>query len=161
MKYWISIERFGGILMITEAALISGAKKVFGDLVSKVVSDGVDISKNAIKNADQDRKSDNQNLQIQMYHVIVDSLNKFTYNKYEKSDKLYDAAESVLKGLMNGKCDTDAIRPGLKMLVLDVDIDSCKDFLEILDHEICKDEKTVLYKEFELLQGYTIDPYDN
>ena len=140
----------GGIHMITEADFIWGVAKIFDALISKAVSDGVDISKNEIKNAYLHRRSDSQNLLTQLYHVIVDSLNKFTSNKYENGDELFDAAESILKGFINGKCGTDAIKSGLKMLDSNVKNDNCKDFLECLYHEICKDRNNDLYKEIGL-----------
>ena len=142
----------GGIFITATTTLISNAVlKILGDLMSKAVSDGVDISKHAIKNAYQDRKSNSQNLQTKIYCVIVDSLNKFTHNRYKNEDKLYDAAESILKGLINGKCDAYAITSDLKILDPDVNINSHKDFLEILNHEISSDKNNVLYREFELL----------
>ena len=64
---------------------------------------------------------------------------------------MYDAAESILKGLINGKCDAYAITSDLKILDPDVNINSHKDFLEILNHEISSDKNNVLYREFELL----------
>ncbi len=136
--------------MIIEMILVQSViSKFFGDFVSKVVSDGVDILKKAIKDADLDRESYNQNLQAQMYHVIVDALNIYTYNKYKGQDKLYDAAESILKGFMNSKDNIDVLQSGLKILVSGVDDEACKGFLEILCYEICKDENGDLYKEID------------
>lgn len=138
--------------MMTEIVLVRKAvSKVFGDFVSKVVSDGVDVLKSAIKDADLDRKSYNQNLQTRLYQLIVDALNRFTYNKYEKQDKLYAAAESILKGYISTQDNIDAVKSGLKMLVSDVNSDACQDFLEILCGEICRDDNSDLYKEFDML----------
>lgn len=125
--------------------------KVFGDFVAKAVSDGVDALKDAIKDADLDRKSYNQNLQTRLYQLIVDALNRFTYNKYEKQDKLYDAAESIIKGCISSNDNTDAVKLGLKMLVSDVNSDTCQAFLETLCEEICGDDNNDLYKEIDML----------
>lgn len=38
------------------------------------------------------------------------------------------------------------------MLVQQVTVDTCEDFLGTLCHEICKDENDVLYKEITMLQ---------
>ncbi len=142
----------GVVLMMAEITLIQGAvSKVFGDFVSKVVSDGVDVLKSAIKNADLDRKSYNQNLQTRLYQLMIDALNRFTHDTYRKQDKLYDAAESILKGYISTKDNTDAVKSGLKMLVSDVNNDTWQDFLEILCGEICKDENSDLYKEMDIL----------
>lgn len=137
--------------MMGEMVVIRKAvSKFFGDFVSKIVSDGVDILKGAIKDADLDRKSYNQNLQTRLYQLIVDALNGFTYNKYEKQDKLYDAAESILKGYVSNQNNIDAVKSGLKMLVLDVNNDICQEFLETLCGEICRDENNDLYKEIDM-----------
>lgn len=142
----------GVVLMGAEIALIQGAvSKVFGDLVSKVVSEGVDISIKGIREADRDRKSYSQNLQTQLYHVIIDALNEFTYDKFKKQDKLYDAAESILKGFKSNKDSTEVMKSGLKMLDLDVNNDTCQNFLEALCCKICKDENRGLYKEMDIL----------
>lgn len=138
--------------MMTEIVLVQKVvSKVFGDFVSKVVSDGVDVLKSAIKDADLDRKSYNQNLQTRLYQLIVDALNRFTYNKYEKQDKLYDAAESILKGYISTKDNTDAVKSGLKMLASGVNNDACQEFLETLCGEICRDDNSDLYKEIDML----------
>lgn len=136
-----------GKLVLVQKAI----SKVFGDFVAKVVSDGVDAVKDAIKDADLDRKSYNQNLQTRLYQLIVDALNRFTYNKYEKQDKLYDAAESIIKGYIRTQDNVDAVKLGLKMLVSDVSSDTCQDFLEILCGEICSDDNSDLYKEIDML----------
>lgn len=138
--------------MMTEMLLIQKAvSKVFGDFVSKVVSDGVDVLKSAIKDADLDRKSYNQNLQTRLYQLMIDVLNRFTYNKYEKQDKLYDAAESILKGYISTKDNNNAVKLGLKMLVSDVNNDTCQEFLETLCGEISRDDNSDLYKEIDML----------
>lgn len=137
--------------MMTKMVLVrKTVSKVFGDFVSKVVSDSVDVLKSAIKNADLERKSYNQNLQTRLYQLIVDALNRFTYNKYEKQDKLYDAAESIIKGYISTKDNTDAIKSGLKMLVSDVNNDTCQELLETLCGEICRDDNSDLYKEIDM-----------
>lgn len=125
--------------------------KVFGDFVAKAVSDSVDVVKDAIKDADLDRKSYNQNLQTRLYQFIVDALNRFTYNKYEKQDKLYDAAESIIKGYIRTQDNVDAVKSGLKMLVSGVNNDTCQAFLETLCGEICRDDNSDLYKEIDML----------
>ena len=138
--------------MMTEIVLVQKTvSKVLGDFVSKVVSDGVDALKDAIKNADLDRKSYNQNLQTRLYQLIIDALNRFTHDAYKKQDTLYDAAESILKGYISTKDNVDAVKAGLKMLVLDVNIDTCQEFLETLCGEICSDDNNDLYKEIDML----------
>lgn len=138
--------------MMEKLVLVQKAiSKVFGDFAAKVVSDSVDVLKDAIKDADLDRKSYNRNLQTRLYRLIVDALNRFTYNKYEKQDKLYDAAESIIKGCISSNDNMDAVKSGLKMLVSGVNNDTCQEFLEILCSEICRDDNSDLYKEMDML----------
>lgn len=138
--------------MMKEIVLVQKAvSKVFGDFVAKAVSDSVDVLKSAIKDADLDRKSYNQNLQTRLYQLIVDALNRFTYNKYEKQDKLYDAAESIIKGYIRTNDNVDAVKVGLKILVSDVNNDTCQEFLETVCGEICRDDNSDLYKKIDIL----------
>lgn len=148
------------VLMMAEIILVKSAvSKILSDLVSKAIGDGVDITRKKIRDADQNRKSYNQNPQTQMYQIIIDALNKFTYNKYKEQDKLYDAAESVIKGFINSKGNIDVIKTGLKMLVSDANDNSCQYFSEILCHEICKDENNELYKEMNILWNRQMSAY--
>ena len=63
--------------MMTEMVLVKKAiSKVFADFVAKAVSDSVDVLKYAIKDADLDRKSYNQNLQTRLYQLIVDAIKR-------------------------------------------------------------------------------------
>ncbi len=138
--------------MMEKLVLVQKAmSKVFGDFVAKAVSDSVDVLKDAIKDADLDRKSYNQNLQTRLYQLIVDALNRFTYNKYEKQDKLYDASESIIKGYIKTQDNVGAVKSGLKILVSGVNNDTCQEFLETLCGEICRDDNSDLYKEFDML----------
>ena len=138
--------------MMEKLVLVQKAmSKVFGDFVAKAVSDSVDVLKDAIKDADLDRKSYNQNLQTRLYQLIVDALNRFTYNKYEKQDKLYDASESIIKGYIKTQDNVGAVKSGLKILVSGVNNDTCQEFLETLCGEICRDDNSDLYKEIEML----------
>lgn len=124
---------------------------ILNGFAGKVISDCIDITVDAIKKADKNRKSYNQNIQTRIYQVIIDSLNYFTYNKYKRQDKLYDASENILKGFKSGKNDVYAIETGLKNLVPDVSDNICQYFLETLCREICRDENFDLYKEIDML----------
>ena len=62
-----------------EEAIISG-------FIGKVISDCIDISWLKIKEADKDRKSKNQTLNTRIYQIIIDAINKITYNKYRYQD---------------------------------------------------------------------------
>lgn len=150
-----------GVVHMAKMDLMLGVlSRVLGDFVTKVVSDSVDVLKSAIKDADLNRKSRNQNLQAQLYLTIVDALNAYTYNKYKNQEHLYDAAESILKVFMCSKDDTYDLKIGLKVLVSGVDDDACKEFLEIFYHEICKSEHRNLYNEIDMLWKKREREYD-
>lgn len=125
---------------------------ILNGFAGKVISDCIDISINAIKKADKNRKAKNQTVETRIYQVIVDSLNYFTYNKYKENDKLYYASESIFKGLKSGKSNAEAIKSGLKMLISDVNNDTCQDFLRTVCREICRDENNDLYKEIVMVR---------
>lgn len=126
---------------------------ILNGFAGKVISDCIDIAIDKIKKADKNRKPKNQTMETRIYQVTIDALNEFPYNKYKKEEKVYDAAESILKELKRGNRDyQEAVKLGLKMLVSQVTDDICKDFLKTLCYEICMDENDVLYKEIALIQ---------
>ena len=133
-------------MLITLDMVISG-------FVSKVVNNCWDFSKNKLRCVDKNRESNEQNIETRIYQVIIDALNKLTYDKFTEQDVLYDSAENILKGFKSSKNDIEeSVRAGLKMLGLQSGTDTDKEFLRILCHEICKDENDILYKEIAMLQ---------
>lgn len=145
-----SIDKGDAFMTMIEEMILSG-------FISKVVNELVDIPgnpiKNAIENADKNRKDKNQSIETRIYQVIIDSINKFTNDKYKDQDALYDVAERIIRGFKKSNNNTEAVRAGLKMLVSQVTSDTCEDFLTVLHHEICIDKNDILYKEIILLQG--------
>lgn len=81
----------GVLMLITLDMVISG-------FVSKVVNDCVDVLKDKIKKADKNRKAYEQNIETRIYQVTIDALNVFTSNNFKNQDKLFDSAESILRG---------------------------------------------------------------
>jgi len=132
---------------------------ILNGFASKVISDCIDISVKAIKNADKNRKAENRNIEEGIYQIIIDALNKFTNNDYAGKDKLYDAAEKILKGFKIGRNPAEAVRQGLKRLYLQVTADICDIFLEGLCHEVCRAENSDLYKEITMLRGIQESKY--
>ena len=138
---------------ITGEMIISG-------FVSKVVNDCGDILKNKIKEADKNRKSDEKNMETRIYQVLVDALNRFSYNEHKKEEIVYDAAESMLKQFKNGKDDyKEAVRAGLKIVVSEVNDNVCKRFFEALCYEICQKENRDLAIEVIILQQEQTNGY--
>ena len=131
--------------MIPEGAIISG-------FISKIINDCIDISKQAIKKADNSRKSTQQTLQTRIYQVIIDVLNRITNNTYKNQELIYIAAEKILNNLKNNDSNViEAIRTGLNIINNSVSNDECKDFLNILCEEISNEKNISLYKEILLL----------
>lgn len=127
---------------------------ILNGFVSKVISDCIDISINAIRKADKNRQSKNQTMETRIYQVTVDALNVFPYNKYKKDEKVYDAVESILKGLKKGNGDyKESVRLGLSMLSSEITGDICEDFLKILQQKICMDQNDILCKEILMTVG--------
>ncbi|GFI15212.1 hypothetical protein IMSAG249_02327 [Lachnospiraceae bacterium] len=107
--------------MMAELDLLNG-------FAGKVISDCIDITINAIKKADKNRKAENQTMEVRIYQVTIDVLNKFPYSKLKKEEKVYDAAENILKGFKNEIVYKEAVRPGLKIIVSQVTDDICNFF---------------------------------
>lgn len=137
-------------MAITEEMIISG-------IISKIISDVVDIPENPIKNvirsADKKRKEKNQSIETRIYQVILDAIKEFTKREYKGQDVLYDAAESIIRGFKNSNNNIKAVRVGLKMLVSQVTSETCEEFLKTLCHVICIDKNDILYKQITLIQG--------
>lgn len=126
---------------------------ILSGLVSKIINDSIDISKRKIKEADKNRKQDCNNFQTRLYQVLVDVLKQFITDKIEvDSDKIYDAAEEMLKGFRNreNSC-TISIKRGLIILIPDIDNDKCDEFIQLFCEKICSDENDVLYRGIMLI----------
>lgn len=120
--------------MMTELDLLNG-------FAGKVIGDCIDLSVRAIQKADENRKSENQTMETRIYQVTVDVLNQFPYNQYKNKEKVYDAAECMLKQLKKGSSTySESVRAGLNMISSEVTGDICEIFLKLLCYEICKEE---------------------
>lgn len=74
-----------------EEAIISG-------LISKVINDGIDVSMPAIKSAISNGFDNNRDISLQVYDVIISSLNTITHNRYIKNQEVvYKSTEYLLK----------------------------------------------------------------
>lgn len=127
------------------------AEAIFGAFVSEVVSDCTGITKDKIKEAVKNKKNKHQTLESQIYNIIVDALNEFTYEKYKGQDILFDAVEKILKGFKDNRGDNlDAVRNGLSVFEMPIDNEKCENFKKLLYREICKSDD--LYKKISLLK---------
>ena len=101
----------GVLMLITSDMVISG-------FISKIVNDRVDVLKDKIKDADKNRKANQQNIETRIYQVTIDALNVFTSNNFKDQEKLFDSAESILRGFKRSTDNNiEAVRAGLKRLV--------------------------------------------
>lgn len=134
---------------------------IMSGVVSKFVNDIGDKLKNKIRNADENRKSSEQNIETRIYQVTIDAINASTFDKYKGQEKLYDAAECILRGFKSKKENIEVAKMGLKMLESQITNDMCEDFLWKLRDEICRDKNDILYKEINLIQsGQLIEDVD-
>ncbi len=130
-----------------EETIISG-------FIGEAISRCTDFSWIKIKEAVKDRKNKHQNIESQIYNVVVNVLNQVTYNKFENDqDKIYQAAEKLLMGYKNTRGDSiEAVRSGLQILGESISNDGYMDFKTLLYQELCKSDYEELYREIRLLQ---------
>jgi len=141
-------------MLILEEAIISG-------FISKVINDCVDVTKSAIKKADNNRRMKNQSIQSRIYQVMIDVLNQVTNNQYKKQDVIYDIAEKLLKDFQNGGNDNiEIIQSSFDIFPLNIDNDKYKKFFELLYHELSKENNFDLYKEILLFLLNQKNKYD-
>lgn len=127
---------------------------IFKNFALKVAEYCIDIGKDKIIEADKNRKVNGQSIETRIYQVVIDALNEFPYNEYKKKEQVYDAAESILKQFRSSRGDyKENVRAGLEMIVPQVTIETCEDFLGTLHNDICINKNDILYKEIILLQG--------
>lgn len=130
-----------------EEAVISG-------FIGKVISDCVDVSWMKIKEAVKNRKNKHQNIESQIYNVIVDVLNQITYNKFKNDqDKIYQSAEMLLVSFKNTFCiNIEVMRTGLQVLRVCVNEDKVMEFKILLYQELGKVDYIELKHTIELWQ---------
>ena len=135
--------------MILEGAIVS-------DLLSKLISDGVDISKTAIQNFVEGRYKPYQNLYSQIYKILVQVLHTITYHCYEKDpERIYEAAEILLREYRDHPAGGDGmscVQACLCSLHSRADEDNCRYFKELLYEEFSKDTYQELYRALRLHQ---------
>ncbi len=138
------------------------AEVIFSGFVSKAVNNCVDVSWNKIKDAVRNRKVKYQNLESQIYCIIVDVLNKITYFQFENNqDNIYDAAEVLLKSFHGNDGDRlSNIKSGLQVLQLDTDKNECLKFKMLIYEELGKNDYSELYRAILLFQLEQKNQYD-
>lgn len=139
------------------------AEIIFSGFVSKVVNDIADISKDGIRKAVKSKSAKNQNIESQIYNVVVNVLNKITNKQYEDDqDKIYDTAEGLLKILK--KSEGSALR-NINSCLLELGLSVCEsEYLEFkmsLCEELGRDEYSELFRAILLLLLEQKSKYDD
>ena len=81
--------------------------EIISGFIGEAISRCVDFSWTKIKEAVKNRKNKHQNMESQIYNVVVNVLNQITYNKFENDqDKIYQAAEKLLISYKDSRCDS-------------------------------------------------------
>ena len=123
---------------------------IFSGFVSKVVNDVADISRDKIRRAGKNRDTKHQNIESQIYGIIVDVLNRITGNVYE--DEIYDAAEVLLKSFIKNEGERlGNIKSCLRFLNMDADEGECLEFEVSLYEELGREEYSELFRAVLLL----------
>ena len=143
--------------------MTSIAEIIFSGFVSKVVNDITDISKDGIRKAVKSKNTKNQNIESQIYNVVVNVLNKITYKQYEDDqDKIYNTAEDLLQILK--KSDGSASR-NINSCLRELGLNICEsEYLEFkvsLCEELGRDGYSGLFRAILLLLLEQKSKYDN
>ena len=87
-------------LMIEETIIITESVKntVFSAVISKLISDGIDIGREKIREIIKNKSNKNGEFCKEIYTILVNVVNKVTYNKM--GEKIYDIAENILLNLL-------------------------------------------------------------
>lgn len=136
---------------------------IFSGFVSKAVNDIVDISKYKIKEAVRNKNIKHQNMESQIYNVIVDVFNNVTNGRYKNNqDNIYDATEGLLKSFKKSNGDElKGIKSCLRVLNLPIDINECMKFKVSLYEELGKEGYSELFRAILLLLLEQKSRYDN
>ncbi len=136
-------------LMIEETIIITESVKntVFSAVISKLISDGIDIGREKIREIIKNKSNKNGEFCKEIYTILVNVVNKVTYNKM--GEKIYDIAENILLNLLENKYDyKEVIRMEVeKNGVYSLNVEK---FVDIFIREICSDKNENVYREIEI-----------
>lgn len=120
---------------------------VIDGLIGEIISSGIDISKNTIKTAIENRQWNS--IHTKMYQIIVDALNQISCYEYKyHQEKIYEAAERLLNSFKVGMPgDIESISYALRDICSDFNDNVCLIFKEILYEKICEKDNVELYRQ--------------
>ncbi|MBD5497439.1 MAG: hypothetical protein HDR11_06700 [Lachnospiraceae bacterium] len=127
---------------------------IFSGFIGEVISKCVDVSWLKIKEAVKNKKNKHQNIESQIYNVIVNVLNQITYNKFRNDqDKIYQAAEKLIIDYKDDKYENlEAMRFCMQILGECINDNKYKEFKLLLYQELGKNDYEELYRQIRLLQ---------
>ncbi len=128
--------------------------EIISGFIGEAISRCVNFSWTKIKEVVKNRKNKHQNIESQIYNVVVNVLNQLTYNKFENDqDKIYQAAEKLLIGYKDNRCDSiEVVKSGLQILGENDNSDKYIEYKNLLYQEISKDDYEELYRQMRLFQ---------
>lgn len=128
--------------------------EIISGFIGEAISRCVDFSWTKIKEVVKNRKNKHQNIESQIYNVAVNVLNQLTYYKFENDqDKIYQAAERLLIGYKDSRCDSiEVVKSGLQILGENINSDKYIEYRNLLYQEISKDDYEELYRQIRLFQ---------
>ena len=128
--------------------------EIISGFIGEATSRCVDFSWTKIKEAVKNRKNKYQNIESQIYNVVVNVLNQITYNKFENDqDKIYQAAEKLLISYKDSRYDSiEVVKSGLQILGENINSDKYREFKNLLYQELSKDDYKELYRQIRLFQ---------
>ncbi len=132
---------------------------IFSGFISKFVNNIWDVSWEAIKKADKNRRGSHQSPETRVYQIMIDVINQVTYNKYKKKDILYHTAEKLLKKISSDGDYHNVIKCEMKNLIPNVDDSVCQEFIRLLNQELAKECNADLHREIVLLLLSEKDKY--
>lgn len=123
------------------------AEVVFSGVASKIINDMIDLSnlKDRIINAVKNKNNREQNKESQLYNVVVNTLNQFTYNRYEDNqEKIFEAAEILIRESRE-KGEGKAVKDCLQTVGFVFNEQECRRLKILLYEMLGKNEYSELY----------------
>lgn len=125
-----------------EEAIISG-------LISKVINDGINVSMSAIKASIGNSFDKNRDISLQVYDVIISSLNTITQNRYiNNQDVIYRSTEYLLRNFKSydNNNNKEIFKVCCFELMYSYNDDLYSEFIKQIHVEMSKEKNIELYR---------------
>jgi len=117
---------------------------ILEEVASWAIGAGCDWGKDTIKAAVEGHAlaASQESYETKMYQAIINSLNEISYHRYQGKDRIYEAAEVFVKDwAKKGYLNLEVPQKGLRLILDEVSISDCKEFIKVLYDEISKVEE--------------------